>query len=151
MIEHRDGDIFKQDDIGLIIHQANCHNVFGAGIAKTIKELYPEAYWADRTCGLRPIDKLGSFTYADCLDKIIVNMYSQKDFGNIQGRCYTQYDAMRRALKCIRGKFGDVPAHAVPYKIGCGLAGGDWGIVQDILFDIYGASEIKLIICRKED
>ena len=147
MIEYRNGDIFEQSDLGLIIHQANCMGVFGAGVAKTIKEKYPEAYMADQICTLTPAKKLGYFTYAEYIDKTIVNMYSQLGFGS--GKCYTDYIAMRDALIHIRNKFGYIPTHAVPYKIGCGLAGGDWDVVLGTLYRVYEQSKIRLVICRR--
>lgn len=151
MIEYRKADIVTQKDIGLIIHQANCYGVFGAGIAGYIKDICPEVLWADKASGLTPDKKLGSFTYAECLNRkqIIVNIYSQKEYGWDKRKVYTDYNAMEQALINIRDKFGYIPTHAVPYKIGCGLARGNWNTVQCILMHVYEKSAVKLIICEK--
>jgi len=45
MITYHNKDIFS-DSNHIIVHGCNCFCTMGAGIAKTIKELYPSAYLA---------------------------------------------------------------------------------------------------------
>ena len=158
MIEYRDGDIFGFEDIEVIIHQANCFNTMRSGIAKTIVELYPEAVEADHRTIKGDRSKLGTFTSTGpCSDgRIIINMYSQYEYGN--DRCYTDYLAMGQALLEFIEDYESSYAITkeplvvgVPYKIGCGLAGGDWNKVNGILMDLFcDRKEFKLVVCRKD-
>ena len=43
MIKHVKADIFTTD-CDIIVHQVNCYGVMGAGIAKQVKERYPDVY-----------------------------------------------------------------------------------------------------------
>lgn len=38
---------------------------------------------------------------------------------------------------------------AMPYRIGCGLAGGDWGRVMDIMMEVFGGRNYQVILYRK--
>ena len=43
MIKHVKADIFTTD-CDIIVHQVNCYGVMGSGIAKQVKERYPDVY-----------------------------------------------------------------------------------------------------------
>lgn len=136
MIQVIKGDLLKSD-CNFIIHQANCFATMGAGIAKQIQRLYPESYIVDRNYHI-PVgnrNRLGNFSCTDMKnDVVIFNMYSQFHYG--RGK-QTDYQAFKLALNIIlitiihsgksRLKIG------MPYGIGCGLAGGDWKIVSEII------------------
>lgn len=50
MLKIMHGDLIKlalTGDFDVIVHGCNCFNTMGAGIAKTIKQTFPEAYQAD--------------------------------------------------------------------------------------------------------
>lgn len=77
--------------------------------------------------------------------KMIANMFSQKlNFD-------TDYKAMRRALDKIKvfARLNDYTI-AIPYKIGCGIAHGDWNIVQKIIEKVFSDYDIT-IYKLKED
>jgi hypothetical protein len=129
-------DIFKGKWNGMV-HCANLYHTFGAGIAKIIKTKYPEAYEADVNA------KLGQFSYAtvfrngECFD--VFNLYGQKGIGN-DGHPLNrnaQYDAIHdgvwRICELIESQFKKDYTLAFPYGMCCGLAGGDWSIVEAIL------------------
>lgn len=149
MIEQRTGDLLKQDDIHVIIHQANCFHTMGGGIAKKIKDLYPNAYIADCKTKRGDINKLGTYSVAG-KNPAIVNMYSQYRYGT--EKRHTDYDAMRKALTKIFGKLKEKNKQVkvgVPHKMGCVLGGGDWDVVYKILTDIFETDEnITLVICK---
>ena len=64
-LEHIDGDIFKVRGIQVIGHQANTQNTFGSGIARTIREKFPEAYEADCQAAKEGVNKLGNISMAE--------------------------------------------------------------------------------------
>lgn len=124
-------------DCTVIIHQANCFAKMGAGIAKQIRDKYPESYVADKDFGI-PVGskkRLGLYSAAKAKSgQLIFNMYSQYHYGR---GTRTDYKAFEKALRMIiieatHSQLSKVKI-GLPYGIGCGLAGGDWSIVQNII------------------
>lgn len=115
----------------IIIHQVNCQGVMGAGFAKQIKDAYPACYLGYRDLCLKfGTQLLGKIYVYDDEDDIIINLFSQDKYG--KDKRYTDYSAMKKGLETVRKMFPNEEIIA-PYKIGCGLAGGDWNIVYPIL------------------
>lgn len=73
---------------------------------------------------------------------IIVNMFSQDKYG--RDKRYTNYIAIEKAIKELRKIYPSETIIAA-YKIGCGLAGGNWNIVKEIL-ERYNIAVSKNII-----
>ena len=76
------GDLIKlavKGEFDLIIHGCNCFCTMGAGIAKTIKEKFPEAYRADLETEKGARSKLGQISWGETKIEsgtlIIVNGY----------------------------------------------------------------------------
>lgn len=103
----------------------------GAGLAAQIRKKYPKHY-ADF---MSRVPHLGGLCITQInFDFYIVGVYGQKEYGR-QGT-YTDYDALKKGLEAVR-KMSDRTGLSVylPYGIGCGLAGGDWRIVRNIIED----------------
>jgi O-acetyl-ADP-ribose deacetylase (regulator of RNase III) len=154
---HKDGNLLLATDVDVIGHQANCQNTFGSGIARTILQMYPEAYAADTGAAVRKINILGSFSCAkvstkqDSSIKAIFNLYGQ-NLGTGPSRNpirKTNYEALYNALEGLRnavehgdGYLSDVKNGRVafPYKMGSALGGGSWDVVErliEVAFDGY--------------
>lgn len=133
MIKHVIGDIVRDaEQFELIMHGCNCFCVMGAGIAPQIKAKFPEAYAADCATTAGDVSKMGTITHTVSTTPIVVNMYTQFDTkGRRSGHRDFDYDAFRKALKEVRAKFSG-KMMAMP-KIGAGLAGGNWEIIERIL------------------
>jgi O-acetyl-ADP-ribose deacetylase (regulator of RNase III) len=132
MLTYRNGDLLAAGE-DIIVHGCNCMRTMGSGIAAQIREKCPTAYAADQRTIWGDKDKLGTFTCAtDDLNgklTIVVNAYTQWDYS--RSRVCADYNAIEKVFELICQTF----AHkviALP-KIGCGLAGGDWKIVSEIL------------------
>jgi O-acetyl-ADP-ribose deacetylase (regulator of RNase III) len=138
---YRVGDLLNQDDIVVIAHQANCLKAMYSGIAGAIREVYPFAVQADIDF---PLSAKARFGWASCgtgfgsngLQKRIYNLYGQ--FAPGTDRRMTDYNKLQQALETMMHHLDDIGipdevAVGVPYKIGCGLAGGDWKVVVGIL------------------
>ena len=137
MIHVHIGDLLKSD-CNVIAHQANCMGVMGAGIARQIASMYPEAYRADLEYSI-PIgsrERLGRFSYARVRHqghtRIVVNLYGQYRYGR---GLHTNYQALESAVRSLLKKLQKLERVklGMPYGIGCGLAGGDWNIVYSML------------------
>lgn len=170
-------EMAKRGDFDIIVHGCNCFNTMGAGIAKQIRENFPESYEADCRTAKGSALKLGSFSVAravyldvqlaDNLECInihqsifyIVNAYTQYGYGREAPRAHFEPNAFITFLESFKnyvdlmyksnmrknevGRFNDQPVKleiAFP-RIGCGLGGGDWEHVQQILSDF--ASEVS--------
>lgn len=129
----------------IIIHQLNTRGKMGAGLAKRIKEeiLSPEQYqnYVD-DCKKFGSDLLGFCRYDEVVidgnPTKLVGIYAQNKTGRQPGKIYTKYGALTAGLKNIRSvaepNGWDV---AIPYKIGCGLGGGDWTVVKNIIDRVF--------------
>lgn len=137
---------FKLD---AFIHQANCFHTFGAGIARQIKNKYPELYEADLKHGPPgEISRLGDFSWCQCHDdKIGYNLYGQFGMGGIRS---TNYEAVYTGLSKIKEHAlnNNVHSMGLPYNMGCSLGGGSWSIVSAIIGEIFYNSDLELYICN---
>lgn len=130
------GDLVKDKEISVFCHQCNCFGKMGAGIAAQISREYPEVAAADKmnfiTRGAAGL--FGTILPVKCHDgRICVNMYSQFTYG--RGKRQTDYDMFKNCLDLLEGFLKDYPDAKVgfPYMIGCGLAGGDWKVVEGMI------------------
>ena len=143
-------DIFK-NPTEAIIHQCNCFGTMGGGIAKLIREKYPEAAKADEQTKCGDKAKMGHYTCAKASNGVyIYNLYSQFRYG-IDKR-HTDYEAFYVGLTGIVSHMKNVGIkHAsIPYNIGCGLGGGSWKIINSIIEEVFSDSGINLSICKHE-
>ena len=99
---------------------------------------------------------------------IVANLFGQNNVGTNERQ--TEYSALITGFKNIAntyfqgtdketlhfGSIGleDVPITLtdiyIPYKIGCGLGGADWVIVEDIIHNTFEKSENNVYICKHE-
>jgi O-acetyl-ADP-ribose deacetylase (regulator of RNase III) len=150
MINYFKGNILEGGD-DVIVHGCNCFHKMGAGIALQIARAYPGAYLADRQTCFKDKNKLG--TYSKWTGKnihfsekeiTIVNAYTQFYYGIKGNKIPFDYNALSKVLPIIRGSFKD-KSICFP-KIGCGLAGADWTIVEKMINDCFGEKEIKVYV-----
>ena len=119
----------------IIVQGCNCHNTMGRGIAKEIRERYPEAYASDcRTIKSDP-KKLGTFSAANVTAHngnkfTIINAYTQYNYSG--NKLHADYAAIRKAFNLIARTYPVTSRIAYPL-IGAGLAGGDWAIISSII------------------
>lgn len=148
MIKHIKCDIFESG-ADVICHQVNCQGVMGSGIAKQVREKYPVVYETYKElCGQdKPKNLLGIAQPVQANDKtIIVNIFAQENFG-YDGKCYTDYDALREGFKTVRDNNKD-DVIAIPYLMGCHRGGGDWNIVYKMIEEIFSDSDCDVLICE---
>lgn len=115
---------FSKDTPDLIIHQTNCEGRMGGGVAKVIKEKFPQVYveylefiahdlFEKRDTIALPIkcsNLLGRFSYSKVPvgDKsvLFVNLFAQDSCSegesSFSGKRFTSYDAMHEGMVDIR-------------------------------------------------
>ncbi len=131
-----DGDLLRlaiAGDFDVIVHGCNCFCEMGGGIAKSIRDQFPEAYESDLATVCGDKEKLGTFTCAEIIrDKArisIVNAYTQYHWSG-EG-ILADYDAIRKVFGKIKEQFS---GKRIAYpKIGAGLAKGDWEVISKII------------------
>ena len=136
-------------DCNFICHQVNCQGKMGSGVAKQIRDRWPEVY----TNYARVVDSkmLGKVQILYVEDanipfQCVVNMFAQEFYGYDENR-YTSYDAFWSCLNELKSKIPKGATIAFPYKIGCGLGGANWEIIEkmiDVVFADYGVFIYKL-------
>lgn len=131
------GDIIRltlKGDFDVIVQGCNCFNTMGAGFAKQVKKVFAEAWQADQKTRKGDRTKLGTITYAliehQGREFYVINAYTQFNYGREKIQ-YVDYDAVRSCFKEIAKVFEN--KHIAYPKIGCGLAGGDWNVVSNII------------------
>lgn len=149
MIREIVGDITR-DGKGFIAHQVNYQGVMGAGVALSIKNklLTDEQYKVyQEMCRQHGSELLGTTMFVSYTDDIMVaNMFCQNDFST-PGSCITNYSAMCRCLTDLKGiaERWKMPV-CFPGYIGCGIAGGDWSVVKQLITEIFGDSSVEATI-----
>ncbi len=141
-----DGDLIKlakEGKFDIIAHGANCQKMMGAGIAKQIRDKFPATFSKDKNDSREPISRLGDFTsYEYPSGMIVYNLYTQ-----FYGGPNLNLDALKLCLSKINylcaGKHIGLP------RIGCGIAGGDWGIVKEIIKTHLTSCKVTIVNYKK--
>lgn len=120
----------EEGEFDVIVHGCNCFNTMGSGLARQIRERYPEAYSQDLRTIPGDINKLGTYTYTRSnvggdTGFIIVNAYTQYDFNRHGSHVDVfEYTAFQLILeKFSRGEWAAL-RFGFP-MIGTGLACGN--------------------------
>lgn len=137
MLNHTKGnllDLAEQGKFDVIVHGCNCQNTMGSGIAKEIRERYPDAYDADTRqdqffgANYRYL-KLGNYSEVNVYPSSgkfkIINAYTQFNFNkqDQEFKDHFEYDSFKVILQKLYHFYGNYD-FGFPY-IGMGLAGGD--------------------------
>lgn len=133
-----DGEIiaFALAHGGILVHQVNCKRVAGAGLAAAISRKWPS--WAEAFKRTTP--HLGNaWIQPVAPDNIVAvwvaSLYAQNGYGT--DRRHTDYEAFDHALMSLElqtiGLRGLGHKMIFPVGIGCGLAGGNWKIIEPMI------------------
>ena len=135
---------------GIICHQVNCMGVMGAGLAKQVKEKWPDVFrqYASLCCSFRDmpgmlLGKVQDIAVSDNL--VIANCFGQVYTGHGLMTCYEAWKNIIRQLLDSSSYFGDIPIH-IPYMVGCGLAGGDWQVMNEILENGFKGHNVQVFL-----
>lgn len=156
MYKEIEGDLIElalKGQFDVIAHGCNCFCTMGAGIAVAMKNTFKCNTFDLEDPHLKgDINKLGNIDYEYFTDKIdhirksnpndlytddvlvvVVNAYTQYYYGRNSPGCNQPLDysaltlCLRKINHIFKGKHIGLP------QIGCGLAGGDWNLVKEII------------------
>lgn len=120
-------DVAERGRFDVVVHGANCRHTMGAGIAKQIRDRWPEAWHADQ----RVKDpQLGGISIAvvtrNGFSFYVVNGYTQSRPGPCAD-LHAIEDVFERVQESFHGKRIGYP------RIGCGLGGLKWDDVGPVI------------------
>lgn len=143
MLHYVTGDLLDPK-FTIFCHQVNCQGVMGGGVAKQIKDKYPEVFaeYKGDCFALGKEFLLGTSRWVKTNDgRYCVNMFAQDRYG--RDKRYTDYEAFALCLRSIidevkerilnRDGITKETTIAFPYMIGCGLGGGNWSVIEILL------------------
>ena len=169
MIQEINKDILTVEK-GVIVHSVNCLGAAG-GLAGAIARKWPknvEEYRNHVDAHKHSVTLLGSVLEVNVAPNLIIaNLFGQYDIGTSKQQ--TEYAALISGFKRIADTvfYGDayydfnekIPPQIkrdvlrdfyIPYKIGCGLGGADWNLVEEILHKVFDNNRKNVYICRYE-
>jgi O-acetyl-ADP-ribose deacetylase (regulator of RNase III) len=139
------GDLIKlalEGRFDVIVHGCNCRHAMGGGIARQIKNVFPEAEKADLATAYGAREKLGTLSTA-LVQRVgrefaVVNAYTQFEPG-----ADANYDAIRSCFREIKKRFAGT---RIGYpRIGAGIGGGDWSIISAIIDEELAGEDHTLV------
>lgn len=136
-------DDIRNTPLKYIAHGVNCQNTMGSGVAKALFDKWPqvkEQYHSFMQEGFSfnrsKEDFLG--TYQDAIEvepgKYVLNLFTQLNYG-YDGTRFVNYNAVLTSLRLSLYRY-EIKQIAIP-KIGCGLAGGNWEFMEQLLTDAF--------------
>jgi len=158
MIVNVEGDLLeiqKKLHLDYICHQVNCQGAMNSGIAKQIRETYPQVYEAylnkyseteDLLLSQNWFEQGGPSVSEVLLGQIqiigidnnhnIINMFSQENYG-YNGKRYTSYDAFWNCLNEIKQQIPEGALLGFPYGIGCVRGGANWQVILKMIETVF--------------
>lgn len=140
MISYHNGDILESN-CEMICHQVNLQGVMGGGLALQIAAKYPSVEWQYK-------QNYGLFLCG--MGKVL---FSKTDSGLFVANCFSQDKSFNTIYSAVKGCFRNVlkfcqkhnlKVVGVPYNYGCGIAKGDFTIVENIVNEIFKEEPIDL-------
>lgn len=128
-MEYINGDITQITE-GVIVHQVNCQGAIGAGLSGQLIAKYPqlETDYRNACKGKTPEELMGTMLQTIIDEKLsIVSVFAQLNYGNAYKthEVYTDMDVLVQDLEYLSTVYPEDKFY-IPYRIGCGLAGGNW-------------------------
>ena len=154
---------YVKDDItnsncDIICHQVNCQGAMNSGVAKAIREKWPEVYvnykfWCDREdYKANLLGEVQAVLISDSPKRYVGNLYAQYNYG-YNGERYTNYEAFYNAIEQLANQITDVPKATIafPYKIGCVRGGANWKIIRAMIEEVFKDREIYYYYLNEKD
>ena len=149
MIYYMNGDLLDVTS-GIIVHGCNAQGVMGSGVAKAIKQKYPGAFrtYQDVHQNTPGGLKLGEVVWYVRDDIKIANAITQEFYGT--EKRHVNYAAVVKCFTEVIGYANTMKLDIYFPKIGAGLGGGDWSIIEQLINDCDPHNKVKRICVVKD-
>lgn len=144
--------IVKDDAISVICHCCNTIGKWGKGFVVSLATHYPEAkkaYYQYLRC-VGNEHALGKCCIASVGKNLMVaNVFGQERiYPTSDGQIPLIYQALEDGLKTCKTimQAMNLPFTIHMPRIGCGLAGGKWDIVEDIINRVFSEADIQVYV-----
>ena len=154
----------------VIVHQVNCMGVMGSGVAKQVKNLYPNVFLEyckavrtlERKClggclvveaypGLRIANLFGQYYYRGYKEDYTFDLpYEQPELTeSCEAIRFTNYEAFYRGLVRLKNELRENEKRiAFPYNIGCDRGGASWPIIENMIKCVFSDLDVEIIVCQ---
>lgn len=141
-IEYRKGNLLSyvnqnQSEYTVIAHSANNKGVMGSGVAKAIIAKYPQVkqdYTIEyQRSGALPLGKV-VLSWEEGI--LIYTIVGQDGYG-YDGSVYVDYNALKQGFRSINTESDQLFTELAMPKIGAGLGGGDWQVIEKIIKEVF--------------
>ena len=175
MIHYVKGDI-TTSDCDFICHQVNCKGKMNSGVAKAIREKWPQVYenykskcderkeeiyntsnsfefmpdWSETLLGDIQICALYDDYFKTDKHQHIVNLFAQEAYG-YDNKQYTSYDAFWQCLNNLKQCVPEDATIAFPYKIGCVRGGASWKVIKAVVETVLSNRHIYFYYLNDDD
>jgi O-acetyl-ADP-ribose deacetylase (regulator of RNase III) len=124
-------DLAEAGEFDIVVQGCNCFCTMGGGIAREIRERYPNVAYADDMTQTGDYNKLGNWTWdlAGPNEFVLINAYTQYNMST--GEDVFEYSAFALILQKLEHAYGDKRI-GLPY-IGMGLAGGKKEVIIPLI------------------
>ena len=146
-IEYRKGNLLDVTS-GIIAHGCNARGVMGSGVAKGIREKFPEVFQRYYKYHCEYTLELGEVQVIEVSDKprlYVANMITQEFYGT-SGKRYVSYDAVDECFDNLLARNRYKYEINIP-KIGAGLGGGAWSVIESIIESRMQQYKDQVVIC----
>ena len=145
MIKIFNGDLLESG-ANFICHQVNCQKVMNSGVAKQIREKFPNVY--KKYMSVASSKMLGHIQVIQVNDcQYICNMFAQDRYG-YDGKQYTSIEALKKCFMKLKESLNlshwEDATIAMPYKIGCVRGGANWDEVYSIIDEVFANYRVEL-------
>lgn len=134
MITYKTGDVTLALE-PVILHGCNAKGKMNSGVAKAIRERWPEVFTAYEKAHNQWGLVTGSNIYVKTTDgKLVVNAITQSNYGRDPNVVYVDYDAIQLCLEDARTALDTFNHRSIAMPmIGAGLGNGDWSRISLII------------------
>lgn len=143
MITYKYGDVTEATESPAVLcHVVNNVGAFGAGVAKSIADKYPQAK-QDYLHAWRQFQLGEVLWYMVNPNLTIANMFAQNGLVGPYNPHPLSYIALSSCMNKVKSQMNDDEVIVAP-QFGAGLAGGDWEIIEPMINQIWSDKQVVI-------
>ena len=134
-----------------ICHQVNCQGKMNSGVAKAIRNKWPEVHTQYLKKYIDDDELLGEIQHVPVSNfQCVINMFAQQYYG-YDGYRYTSYDAFWSCVNRIAVTVPVGSSIAFPGRIGCVRGGANWDVIKNMIEVVLGKDYDVFIYYLEEE